>query len=366
VNKRYQVFISSTFKDLVEERQAILKAILQIDQMPAGMELFPAADDSAWELIKEVIDDSDFYVLLIGGRYGSMDAAGIGYTEKEYDYAFEMKRPVIALLHKNPDNLPREKTETDDAAWKKLLAFRVKVESRHTCVFWESANELQAQVIVAVTAAVKRSPAVGWVRADEVPSHAAVEDLLKLRERIAQLEGEAVKRNTSPPLGSADLAQGEDEFSSKLRFVARRPSENYPYSSDKPYNIEIDVTWNTIFAAVAPSMMQEAKDSTLRLSLERAFIAAARSSLEGDKDLKGRSLVEWKMPQKDIETCMVQLQALGLIEESSRKRSLRDTGQYWQLTPYGHTIMVQLRAIRKIPLSDGFRPGTAVTSNEAD
>jgi hypothetical protein len=31
MNKRYQIFISSTFKDLVEERQAVLKAILEID-----------------------------------------------------------------------------------------------------------------------------------------------------------------------------------------------------------------------------------------------------------------------------------------------------------------------------------------------
>lgn len=60
MDKRYQVFISSTFVDLVDERQAVLKAILELDQMPAGMELFPASDDEAWRLIRDVIDASDY------------------------------------------------------------------------------------------------------------------------------------------------------------------------------------------------------------------------------------------------------------------------------------------------------------------
>ncbi len=77
-DKRYQIFISSTFLDLIDERQTVLRAVLELDHMPAGMELFPAADESAWQLIRDVIDGSDYYVLIIGGRYGSLDAAGLG------------------------------------------------------------------------------------------------------------------------------------------------------------------------------------------------------------------------------------------------------------------------------------------------
>lgn len=133
MEKRYQVFISSTFRDLVQERQEVLKAVLEIDHVPAGMELFPAADDAAWQLIKDVIDGSDYYVVIIGGRYGSLDDTGIGYTEKEYDYAVSQHKPVVPLLHKNPDNLPRGKTETDKESWEKLKKFRERVEAKHTC-----------------------------------------------------------------------------------------------------------------------------------------------------------------------------------------------------------------------------------------
>ena len=41
-----------TLVDLIEERQSVLKSILQLDHMPAGMELFPETDDTAWTLIK--------------------------------------------------------------------------------------------------------------------------------------------------------------------------------------------------------------------------------------------------------------------------------------------------------------------------
>lgn len=117
MDKRYQVFVSSTFEDLKDERQALLRAVLELNHIPAGMELFPAGDDEAWQLIKDVIDISDYYVLVIGGRYGSLDEEGISFTEKEYDYAISKRKPVVALLHNNPDNLPRGKTETNTASW---------------------------------------------------------------------------------------------------------------------------------------------------------------------------------------------------------------------------------------------------------
>ena len=364
MQKRYQVFISSTFRDLVDERQAVLKAVLEIDHMPAGMELFPASDETAWHLIRDVIDASDYYVLIIGGRYGSLDSTGLGYTEKEYDYAVTCKRPVIPLLHENPDNLPREKTDTEEAAWKKLQAFRSKVELRHTCVYWSSIDQLKAKVIVALTAATKRYPAVGWVRADQVPTEATVAEILSLRDKIAELKAEIAQRSTSPPIGTEDLAHGDDRFECTLSFVARPENDPYPHNSDKKYSIVVDPTWNKLFSLVAPSMIQETKDASLHQALQRCFIAEARAALAGNTRLKRLEFREFEVPGQDIQTCLVQLRALGLIEESTRKRSVRDTGQYWQLTPYGQTLLVQLRAIRRTLPEQRIPSLTTVTNGE--
>jgi len=70
------------------------------------MEMFPAADDDAWTLIRKVIDDSDYYLLVIGGKYGSVDPIEeISFTEKEYDYAVKKGKPVMAFLFGDPGKL---------------------------------------------------------------------------------------------------------------------------------------------------------------------------------------------------------------------------------------------------------------------
>ena len=62
--KKYQVFVSSTYEDLKEERKEVMQALLELDCIPSGMELFPAADDDQWTLIKRVINECDYYIVI--------------------------------------------------------------------------------------------------------------------------------------------------------------------------------------------------------------------------------------------------------------------------------------------------------------
>ncbi|UHM90785.1 DUF4062 domain-containing protein [Rahnella victoriana] len=97
MKKKLQVFVSSTFTDLKEERQAAVSAILTLGHIPAGMELFTANDKSQWETIERWINESDAYMLILGGRYGSIDeATGISYTEKEFNYAVKAKTFIFS------------------------------------------------------------------------------------------------------------------------------------------------------------------------------------------------------------------------------------------------------------------------------
>jgi len=73
--KRLQVFVSSTYEDLKEERQAAVEEILKAGHIPAGMELFTAGDETQMEVIRTWIDGSDIFLLILGGRYGSIDPA---------------------------------------------------------------------------------------------------------------------------------------------------------------------------------------------------------------------------------------------------------------------------------------------------
>lgn len=348
MEKRYQVFISSTFTDLRDERQAVLRAILELDHMPAGMELFPAADDTAWQLIRDVIDASDYYVLIIGGRYGSLDEKGIGFTEKEYDYAISTKKPVIPLLHENPDNLPRDKTEAKEDAWNRLKEFRSKIEKQHTCVYWKNAEDLKAKVIVGLTLTMKRHPAIGWIRANQPPSTETLNELLTLRKKITELEARADSERINPPTGIEMLKQGEDTFRMTCEFSARTRPKSGGYE-DHGYTGYINPTWNEIFAAVAPSMILETPDYQLRRDFEAFFKNVGSNTFKDDNDLKKATLHSFKFKNEDLDTCIVQLRALGLIKENIRQRSVKNTETYWTLTPYGDHLMVQLRALKKDP-----------------
>ncbi len=102
MEKKYQIFISSTYTDLIEERKKVRDTILNMLHFPVGMEVFGAADEEQWEIIKDTIDSSDYYVLIIARRYGTIISegpdAGISYTEKEYRYAKEKGIPILAFL----------------------------------------------------------------------------------------------------------------------------------------------------------------------------------------------------------------------------------------------------------------------------
>jgi len=52
MTKKFQVFVSSTYIDLVDERQAAVEAILNAGYIPAGMELFKPENNSQIETIK--------------------------------------------------------------------------------------------------------------------------------------------------------------------------------------------------------------------------------------------------------------------------------------------------------------------------
>lgn len=99
MNKKLQVFVSSTYTDLKEERQAAVEAILDAGHIPAGMELFKAGNESQLKTIYKWINESDVYMLILGGRYGTIEEkSGLSYTELEYKYALSKNIPVFAVV----------------------------------------------------------------------------------------------------------------------------------------------------------------------------------------------------------------------------------------------------------------------------
>ena len=165
MEKKYQVFVSSTYEDLKEERLAVISALLDNDCIPVGMEQFPASGLGVMDYIEKSLRNCDYYILLLAGRYGSEDKDGIGFTEKEYNYAKKHGISILVFYVKSPESLPISKCEETDAGRKKLNEFRKKVLSASIAKGYSSVDDLRAQVVTSINRAKIDTPAEGWVRA---------------------------------------------------------------------------------------------------------------------------------------------------------------------------------------------------------
>jgi len=341
---KYQVFVSSTYTDLYEERQEVMQALLELDCIPVGMELFPAADDDQWTLIKRLIDDCDYYVIIIGGRYGSINSYGISFTQMEYEYAQFTGIPIIGFLPKNPSEITLSKSEIDPEARIKLDKFKLIVQKK-TCRFYENSSELGSQVSRSLVRLIKDKPRPGWVKSSALPSADVTKELLLLKNEVDRLKIELEQSNSKGPKGTEALSQGEDRF--KIKYgsqVTFRVFGSYHNITD-----ELVLTWNEIFAFISPFMLDESSEIELAKQVN-ALIAKKLVEIGKDAQVSDSGFGSYSkvgLLEECFNTLIVQFKALGLIKKSTKKRSIKDTANYWTLTPFGEYHMTRLVAIIK-------------------
>jgi hypothetical protein len=161
--KIFNVFVSSTYTDLADERRHVREALSKAGFFVTVMEMFPASNRTQLDFIKKMIDRCDYYVLIVGGRYGSLAENDISYTENEYEYALSKGMPILSFLHKSPDTIESGKTESSKKTAAKLRKFREKLQKGRTVDYWTQPHELSLMVVASIHAA-SDTPVVGWVR----------------------------------------------------------------------------------------------------------------------------------------------------------------------------------------------------------
>ena len=196
---KYQVFISSTYKDLIEERKQVLDTLLKADCIPAGMELFVATDDSQFNVIKKVIDMCDYYILILGKNYGSINpSTGISYTEMEYDYAKDKGIPVLVFTIADSATVDPAKCETDKDRIQKLKNFKDKAMKNRLASIWTSTDELVEMVAISIMKAIYNIKRPGWHRGDVSRIEQLEEEISDLKKENEQLKSEIMSANVSP------------------------------------------------------------------------------------------------------------------------------------------------------------------------
>lgn len=331
MDKRYQVFVSSTYSDLIDARHSIMMTLMKMDCIPAGMEHFPAADEEQWTFIKRIIDHSDYYLLIIAGRYGSLDSDGVSFTEKEYDYAVQKNIKIIALVHEKPDEIPFQYSEQAPELRIKLGKFREKVKKGRMVDFWKKPEELTGKVAVAVLNARNLFPAVGWVRANTITDNNALIEINEVRKennqlllRINELEKEP---NKKPPINLVDL---DSVFTMRYQGAVMSSGRE-----SRKAEWQAEITWKEIFFHISPMLKSYKNESAI--SKELALLAQSKTLTRG---MKITTL------QQDVYTIGIQLQSYGLIKVDNLRTTSGGKADFWMLTSDGRDLMMALRTIQ--------------------
>jgi hypothetical protein len=324
--KKYQVFVSSTFNDLQHERRSVMTALMEAGYIPAGMEFFGAVDEKQYEFIKRVIDDSDYYIVIVGNRYGSFDKDGLSFTEKEYDYAVSIGVRVIALIHGDPEKLPHKHSEKKPALQRRLETFRKKLLAGRVVSLWTDPAALPKDAIVAMSKQVNLFPAKGWVRSSPAPNAETLAEMNELRKKVSELEAKLAADQALP--FPEDIAQLDESFSAQGTYGAANAKWT------------CSISWGEIVLLALAQLVVPQWDEAMQSAFAKNF---CKKATENDF---AASLA--KLDDETFRLIRVQLSAYRVISVTKQPANIPAgyTGLVWSQTPRGQRLYYELTIVR--------------------
>lgn len=330
--KKYQVFISSTYSDLIEERKKALDILLMADCIPAGMEAFVATDLEQFEVIKKVIDLCDYYILIIGKRYGSISpVTGISYTEMEYEYAIKQNIPVLVFALDESVILTEEKTETDPGKQVKLKSFRDKALTNRMASIWRTSDELNGQLAISIMKAIKEIERPGWQRGTDYDEASLRREIMESHAKISELssELEEAKKQVANLTKQEDLAFENCDI--EIAFHYTVTTNNSRSINHRNENRKITARLDEIFTIIATELMNVSKtENGIETALKSNLRFGVRHTVYFDDDQLVKKLLN-------------QFRALGLMQSSWSEENKK---LYWGLTAKGEKIRDEAILIR--------------------
>ena len=155
MNKKYTVFICSSYKDLKPDRRSIINAIFELGDLPICMERFYASTGDTLAYIKQYIDLCDYFILIVGNHIGSIcSSTGLSYTELELRYAIDRGlRPLVFIKESN--------TRDNDT-----IEFIKRIHNNTLCIgkYWTNRESLVRAVMASYIEERIKKPGLGWVR----------------------------------------------------------------------------------------------------------------------------------------------------------------------------------------------------------
>ncbi len=341
MDKKYQIFVSSTYEDLKEERDQAIKAILEMGHIPVGMEMFSAADEEQWQLIARQIEATDYYIIIVGHRYGSETREGISYTEKEFDYAKTCGVPTLGFVIDDSALWPADRIDRDSKKKNKLDKFKSKVKAK-LVQFWNTKEDLHGKISISLIKSMSINPRIGWARADEIVSLDMTKEITRLSSENSEL------RNKNKQLKNRQV----DEID-EVREVL-----NILNLNERTYKIREGASFEgadshtrtllQLFSASAPNLISENSTEGVAQNVAHSIVGTKYSNF-------------WPFGKVKTEHLIADFVALDLVETSKKKHPVSDKSSYWTLTKLGKQLN---KRSRRIQLEEGIKTSIDNTEDE--
>lgn len=211
--RKLQIFLSSTFEDLIDYRLTAMEAVLASGHIPAAMEQFSPGDETAWEKIQRWVNESDAFILILGGRYGSLEPlSGKSYMHLEYEYALSKKKLFFSLVIKKEhleERIIEKGLQIVDEREnpEKYKQFKELVTQKH-CGFFNDRKDIRAAIFQKIPDWEQREDLTGWIPAENAVSTESVNELARLSVENRELR-EKLKTSEKRPEDIIDDAIDE-------------------------------------------------------------------------------------------------------------------------------------------------------------
>lgn len=340
--KKLQVFISSTYIDLVEERQAAVQAVLDSGHIPAGMELFKAGNETQLDTIYKWIDNSDVYMLILGGRYGSVEEKSQkSYTRLEYEYAISKGIPIFSViltedfLKEKVVVLSNEKIYEQNNK-EKYNEFKELVLSKIVRMVSDS-KDIQLAIHTTLVDFLSDYDMVGWVRANDTEANTDLLNQLneisienkRLYESNSTLKSEI---NLIRSTFETDLAFEDDNIKIQGTYTVTQ-GNSYSGIRSESRDIEKEISWNKLFLLWAPRLTATLNSTSAQKEVENSL-----------KDYMGRY---FSLNDNLFQVIKIQYSALGLIKYYEARTTKGGTAEFITLTKKGAQYLTNNLAVKK-------------------
>lgn len=194
LDKRYQVFITTSGKEMQPERMVVSQTLIGMGFFSWGLEQRTPLSTA---FARRQIDDCDYVLLLLGSQYGEQSVSGVSYLNLEYIYAVTKQKPIIVFMHESPDSREAYLKEENPVLKNKFNEFRNQLQKEvEQVITYRTLRDLELAVRSYLPQMLERYPVVGWVRPQSI--QVLQDEVDHLKSKLAKVSVEQGSKDTDP------------------------------------------------------------------------------------------------------------------------------------------------------------------------